>query len=255
MHYNPFSLTDKLIIITGASSGIGRQCAVCCSKAGGRIVLIGRNRERLEETIREMDRTDAHLIMQVDLTDFAKVESLVNEIVDIKGRIDGLINCAGITTTLPVNMVKPERLDNFFRTNVQTAINLTRIVVRQSNFSEKGGSIIFISSIMGEVGESGKSMYSITKGALIAGSRSLAVELAPRKIRINCISPGVVVTPMSKNAVYSQNEESLNKIKALHPLGLGQPEDIAYACIFLLSDASKWITGINLIADGGYTTR
>lgn len=255
MHYNPFSLTDKLIIITGASSGIGRQCAVCCSKAGGRIVLIGRNRERLEETIREMDRTDAHLIMQVDLTDFAKVESLVNEIVDIKGRIDGLINCAGITTTLPVNMVNPDRLDNFFRTNVQTAINLTRIVVRQSNFSEKGGSIIFISSIMGEVGESGKSMYSITKGALIAGSRSLAVELAPRKIRINCISPGVVVTPMSKNAVYSQNEESLNKIKALHPLGLGQPEDIAYACIFLLSDASKWITGINLIADGGYTTR
>lgn len=252
---NPFSLKDHLIIVTGASSGIGRQCAVSCSHQGGKIVLMGRNQARLEETLELMSSRGDHTAYSIDLTSFEQVEDCIKEIVKKSGKINGLINCAGISTTLPINMVKPDKLEEFFRTNVQSSVNLTRIVTKQSNFSETGGSIIFISSVMGEVGESGKSIYSITKGALIAGSRSLAIELAPRKIRINCISPGVVDTPMSKNAVYSRNEESLNKIKSLHPMGLGQPEDIANACVYLLSDASRWITGINLIADGGYTAR
>lgn len=255
MQINHFALNGKMIIITGASSGIGRQCAISCSRSGGRIILIGRNMERLKDTLGSMERKEEHIILPIDLTDFEKVESVVREIVDKEGKIDGLVNCAGISTTLPFSMVKPDKLNDFFRTNVQTAINMTRIVSKRSYFSEKGGSIIFICSIMAEVGESGKSMYSITKGALTAGSRCLAIELAQRKIRINCISPGVVETPMSKNAVYSQTEELMSKIKALHPLGLGQPEDIAYACIYLLSDASRWVTGINLIADGGYTAR
>lgn len=255
MQFNPFTLDRKSIIITGASSGIGRQCAVSCSRSGGRIILMGRNMERLKDTLRLMERKEDHVIISIDLTDFEKVEYIVRELVDKEGKIDGLVNCAGVSATLPLNMVRPDKLNDFFRTNVQSAINLTRIVTRQSHFSEAGGSIIFISSVMAEVGESGKSMYSMTKGALTAGSRSLAIELAPRKIRINCISPGVVETPMSKNAVYSQTEESMNKIKELHPLGLGHPEDIAYACIYLLSDASRWITGTNLIADGGYTAR
>lgn len=255
MQFNRFALNGKMIIITGASSGIGRQCAVSCSRSGGKIILMGRNMERLKDTLRSTERKKEHIIVPIDLTDFEKVESVVRELVDKEGKIDGLINCAGVSTTLPLNMVRPDKMNDFFKTNVQTAINLTRIVARQTHFSEEGGSIIFISSVMAEVGESGKSMYSMTKGALTAGSRSLAIELAPRKIRVNCISPGVVETPMSKNAVYSQTEESMNKIKALHPLGLGQPEDIAYACIYLLSDASRWITGINLIADGGYTAR
>jgi len=118
-----------------------------------------------------------------------------------------------------------------------------------------GGSIIFISSVMGVVGENGKTMYSMTKGALISAVKSLSIELATRKIRINAISPGVVETPMSKNAIYSRNEESLDKIKSLHPLGLGQPEDVANACVFLLSDASKWITGTNMLVDGGYLAK
>jgi len=134
-------------------------------------------------------------------------------------------------------------------------MNLTRLTVKQSNISGEYASIIFISSVMGMAGETGKSLYSMTKGALIAGVRSLAIELAPRNIRVNCISPGVVESPMSKNAVYSRNEDALNKIKAFHPLGLGQPEDVANACIYLLSDAAKWVTGTNLIVDGGYLTR
>jgi NAD(P)-dependent dehydrogenase (short-subunit alcohol dehydrogenase family) len=108
---------------------------------------------------------------------------------------------------------------------------------------------------MGVAGENGKTLYSMTKGALIAAVKSMSIELAPRKIRVNCISPGVVETPMSKSAVYSKDEDSLNRTKSLHPLGIGHPEDVANACIFLLSDASKWITGTNLVIDGGYLAR
>jgi NAD(P)-dependent dehydrogenase (short-subunit alcohol dehydrogenase family) len=250
-----FRLDSKIIIVTGASSGIGKQCAISCSQMGARLILLGRNDERLKKTLSQMTNYENHMIFSIDLIDFNKVEPIIKEIVNKIGRIDGLINCAGISVTLPFNMVKPEKMNEFFHTNVHAAMNLTRIVTKQSNFSEAGGSIIFISSVMGVVGENGKSLYSMTKGALIAGSKSLAIELAPRKIRVNSISPGVVETPMSRNAVYSQNEESLNKIKALHPLGLGQPEDVANACVYLLSDASKWVTGTNLIVDGGYTAR
>lgn len=250
-----FRLDGKIIIVTGASSGIGRQCATSCSQMGAGVILLGRNNERLEESLSLMAKNENHMIYSIDLIDFNKVEPIIKEIVNKIGRIDGLINCAGISDTLSFNMVKPEKMKKFFDTNVHASMNLTRIVTKQANFSEAGGSIIFISSVMGVVGENGKSLYSMTKGALIAGSKSLAIELAPRKIRVNSISPGVVETPMSKNAVYSQNEESLNKIKALHPLGIGQPEDVANACVYLLSDASKWVTGTNLIVDGGYTAR
>lgn len=250
-----FSLENKTIIVTGASSGIGRACAVACSHQGANVILTGRNEERLGDTLRLMENENKHLIKPADITDFEKAEDLVKEAVSRFGKLDGLINCAGISTTLPFNLVKPEKIQEFFNTNVQAAFNITRCVVKQSNFSENGGSIIFISSVMGEVGEAGKTIYSITKGALIAGSRSLALELAPRKIRVNCISPGVVESPMSKTAVYSRNEEAYSKIKALHPLGLGQPEDVANACLFLLSDEARWITGTNLIVDGGYVAR
>jgi NAD(P)-dependent dehydrogenase (short-subunit alcohol dehydrogenase family) len=152
-------------------------------------------------------------------------------------------------------MSKPEKMEEFFHVNVHSAFNLTRIITKPSGISEEGASIVFISSVMGIVGENGKSLYSMTKGALIAGARSLAIELAPRNIRVNCISPGVVVSPMSKGAVYSKDEESLNKIKGLHPLGLGHTEDVANACIYLLSDASRWVTGTNMVVDGGYTAR
>ena len=129
-----------------------------------------------------------------------------------------------------------EKMEEFFRTNVSGALNLTKHAVKLAHFSEEGGSVIFISSVMGVAGENGKTLYSMTKGALIAAARSMAIELAPRKIRVNTVSPGVVESPMSKNAVYSKDEESLDRIKGLHPLGLGSPEDVANACLFLLSD-------------------
>jgi NAD(P)-dependent dehydrogenase (short-subunit alcohol dehydrogenase family) len=250
-----FQLTGKLILITGASSGIGRQCAINCSRMGATVILFGRDKERLNETLNGMDNISNHLFYSVDLLEYDKVEEIIKEIVTLKGKIHGLINCAGISTTLPLKMITPQKMDDFFHNNVLSAINITRFAAKQSSFSEDGGSIIFISSVMGALGESGKTLYGITKGALIAASKSLAIELANKKIRVNCISPGVVETPLSKKSFYSQNEDSLNKIKSYHPLGLGDTDDVANACVFLLSDASKWITGTNLIVDGGYSAR
>ncbi|HQB27689.1 MAG: SDR family oxidoreductase [Bacteroidales bacterium] len=252
---NPFSLENKRIVITGASSGIGRHCSIVCSRMGARLILFGRDQARLSETLQGMVNPENHVVNAIDLLAYTDITNKVNEIVHNIGRIDGLVNCAGISTTLPVNAVSPEKMIFFFQTNVIGPINLTRQIVRSANFSEKGGSVIFISSIMSVAGESGKTLYSMTKGALVSAAKSMAIELSKRKIRVNCISPGVVVTPMSQNAVYSKDVESLNRIKDLHPLGLGKPEDVANACVFLLSDASGWITGTNLIVDGGYFAR
>ncbi|NWJ51762.1 MAG: SDR family oxidoreductase [Bacteroidetes bacterium] len=252
---NPFTLAGKIIIVTGASSGIGRQCAIACSEAGAQVVLMGRDKTRLAASLELMHRPELHLVYALDLNEYDKVKSIIIEIVASVGKIYGVINCAGISTTLSFKMGLPSKMEDFFRVNVIGGMNLTRIVTKKGFMTDEGGSVIFISSVMGSLGESGKSLYSMTKGALLSGSKSLAIELAEKKIRVNCISPGVVSSPMSNKAVYSKNEESLKKIINYHPLGLGKPEDIANACVFLLSDASKWITGINMIVDGGYSAR
>jgi NAD(P)-dependent dehydrogenase (short-subunit alcohol dehydrogenase family) len=252
-HKDAFGLTDKRILITGASSGIGRQCAISCSRKGAKLVLLGRDQSRLNETLALLSRRTQHLIYSVDLLEYDRVSVFIDEIVSKIGRFDGVINCAGISTTLPLNSLSSDKMEYFLRTNVIGPINLTRQLVKSDHFSESGGSVIFISSVMSVVGDKGKALYSSTKGALVSTVRSLAVELATRQIRVNAVSPGVVESPMSKNAVYSNNVESLNRIRSLHPLGLGLPEDVANACIFLLSDAGRWVTGINLIIDGGYT--
>lgn len=249
-----FSLKDKNILVTGASSGIGRQVAVNCSKVGARIIAVGRDDERLRETLSMMSGKN-HIIMLVDLTDYEETEKKLKEALTLNGKLDGVVNCAGISTTLPFLSVKPDKMELFFKTNVIGAFNLTRVAVKKCNFSERGGSVIFISSVMGLVGEIGKSLYGVTKGATDAGVKSLSIELAHKKIRVNAILPGVVETPMSEKSRYSLNEESLSKIKALHPLGLGTPDDIANACIYLLSDASRWVTGTEFLIDGGYTAR
>jgi NAD(P)-dependent dehydrogenase (short-subunit alcohol dehydrogenase family) len=250
-----FSLSGKKIIVTGASSGIGKQCAITCSQMGAAVALFARDSARLKETLGLMEDYQKHIICAVDLLEYDRVADTVKEVVTQLGRIDGLINCAGISTTLPINAITPQKMEQYLLTNVIGSVNLTKQVVKLINFSKTGGSIIFISSIMGVAGENGKTLYSMTKGALIAAVKSMAIELAQRRIRVNAISPGVVESPMSKKAIYSKDKESLKSIEQLHPLGLGQPEDVANACVFMLSDASRWITGINMIVDGGYLAR
>ena len=252
--YNPFSLEGKTIVVTGASSGIGRQCAIDCSRQGATVVAIARNEERLDETFSLLEG-EGHLSICYDLTDLVHQKEMVSDIVTRMGMIDGLVNCAGISTTLPLKMMPPEKVEELFKTNVFATIELTRQVLNIKNVSKQGASVIFFASVMGCVGENAKSLYSMTKGALISGCRSLAIEYAPKKIRVNVISPGVVETAINRNQPYLADPEKRKYTESLHPLGLGTTEDIANACIYLLSEASRWVTGQNLIVDGGYTIK
>ena len=254
MSNNPFSLERKVVVVTGASSGIGRQCAISCSQMGAKVVLIARNEQRLSETLSRMEG-DGHLSVTFDLTEFGRLKDCVKGVVSKVGAIDGLVNCAGISTTIPFKLIDETRLEEFFHVNVFSAMELTKHFCQMGNISKQGGSIIFLSSVMGCVGENGKSLYSMTKGALISAARSLACEYARRNIRFNCISPGAILTPINQNLPHMKNPEARAALEAKHLLGFGETSDIANACVYLLSDASHWVTGQNLVVDGGYTAR
>lgn len=251
--FNPFNLLGRTIVITGASSGIGRQCAIECSKMGATVILVARNYERLKDTFDNLV-SDNNKIFCADLTSTDQVIDLSQKIGKEIGKIDGIVHCAGISTTLPFKSVSAEKIECFFRSNVFSAIELTRELCKVK-FMNEGASIIFFSSVMGCVGESGKSLYSMTKGALIAAARSLACEFAKRKIRVNCVSPGAILTPINANLPHMTDPDLRKKLEDKHLLGFGQTEDIANAVIYLLSNASRWVTGQNLIVDGGYTAR
>lgn len=250
-----FRLDGKNIVISGASSGIGQQCAITCSQMGARVVLIARNELKLRETLQLMENRNNHIVCSLDLTDYNKVGAVVESLVDEIGSIHGLINCAGVSSIDLIDFTNIDKLYRVFNANVFSSYVLTKEICKKGRFSRDGGSIIFMASIMGVVGESAKSLYGMTKGALISGTKSLACELARKKIRVNCISPGAIITPINENLSYITDSEQRVLLEQKHLLGFGKTSDVANACVFLLSDASRWITGTNLVVDGGYTAR
>lgn len=255
MNYNPFSLENKTIIVTGASSGIGAQCAIDCSKMGAKVVLVARNELRLQHTL-DLMAGYGHLVVPFDLSSSEGMKEMVKDIVSRVGKIHGVVNFAGISSVTPLKLLNDKLLEEFFHANVFSAINLSKEVSRIGNYDkEYGCSIILVSSIMGVVGEKCKTLYSASKGALISASRSMACELAKNKIRVNVVSPGAIETPINAKLPHMANPELRKELEKKHLLGLGECSDISNACIYLLSDASKWITGQNLIVDGGYTVR
>jgi len=252
---NPiFNLNNKNIIITGASSGIGRQCAITFSQLGANVILIARNKERLGDTYSKLDKGN-HLFIPQDITEYNKLEEVINIAVYKVGKISGFVHSAGIEMTLPLRSMQPTYYEKMFSVNVITGFELSRIISKKKYINKEGASFVYISSIMGILGQSGKTAYCSSKGALISGAKAMALELAKKNIRVNCILPGVVETEMSNKMFESLSDESKKEIINMHPLGLGKPEDIANACTFLLSDASRWVTGTNLIIDGGYSAR
>lgn len=254
--YNPFSLENKVIIVTGASSGIGAQCAIDCSKMGARVVLVARNEERLKQTLEQCEEPSRHMILPLDLSSSDGLKDGIKDVVAKVGKTNGVVNCAGMSSVTPLKLVTDELLDQFFRTNVYSAINLSKEVTRVGNYDkERGCSIIFFASIMGLCGEKCKTMYSATKGALIAAARSMACELAKNKVRVNVVSPGAIETPINAKLPHMADPELRKELEEKHLLGLGECSDIANACIYLLSDASKWVTGQNIVVDGGYTCK
>lgn len=253
--FNPFSLESKVIVISGAASGIARQCAISCSKMGAKLILLDLNEDGLKETMTMVERPEEHFWACVNLLEYEKVAEIVKDAVLKVGRINGVLNCAGISTTNLFKLTKPEELDKFFKVNVYTGYFLTQECCKMGNLSKEGGSVVFFSSVAGSFGEVGKSTYGMTKAALLNLAKHLACEYARKKVRVNSISPGAICTPINMNLPHMKDPEKRAALEAQHLLGLGETTDIANACIYLLSDASRWVTGTNLFVDGGFSAR
>ena len=251
---NQFSLQERNILISGASSGIGESCAIGCSKMGANIIAIGRNEERLESVYSKLT-SGKHLSYSQDITQFDMLEGLVKDAVSKLGKISGFIHSAGIELTLPLRSMNSQKYEALFSTNVIAGFEIAKIVSKKKYLNPKGSSYVFISSIMGEIGQAGKVGYCSSKGAIIAGVKAMALELVQKHIRVNSIAPAVIKTQMVEQLFDTIPDEAKSEILKMHPMGLGSTEDVANACIYLLSDASKWITGINMIVDGGYSAR
>lgn len=249
-----FNLDNKNIMITGASSGIGKQCAITFSQFGANIILVARNKERLEQTFNKLKKGN-HVFFVQDITEYDKLEEIVNISVGKIGKISGFVHSAGVDKLLPFKLIEPATYEEMFATNTISGFEIARIISKKKYINSEGASFVFISSIMGILGQIGKIAYCSSKGAIVSGVKAMALELALKKIRVNSILPAVVETEMSKQVLGNLSEESREKILNMHPLGLGKPDDIAYACAFLLSDTSRWITGTNLIVDGGYSAK
>lgn len=244
---NPFSLTDKKILVTGASSGIGRQTAISTSFMGASLILSARNLERLEETKKMCKDESSVSLLRADLLNDEEVDQLVLDLPEL----DGIVLVSGIMKTLPFKFVTRKDIELIMQTNfLSPAIFLSKLL--KKNKIKNGGSIVFVSSIGGNnIGTIGNSMYGSTKAAINGLQKTLTIEVAPKKIRVNNVAPGMVKTEMWQNGAVSSDELKIDEKK--YPLGYGTTEDVANGIIYLLSDASKWVTGTSLILDGGFT--
>lgn len=245
MSYNPYSLEGKTILITGASSGIGQAAAIECSKMGAKVIITGRNAERLQETF-DLLEGDGHQLIALDISDYAGIVQLVNTV----PVLDGLLNNAGITTGKPISFITEQELDALMKINTNAPIHLTNLLIKKKKIA-KGGSIVFTSSIGKYMVAPGNSMYAASKGAISAFMKGAALELSAKKIRCNAILPGMIETPIMKSKE-SVSQAQWDELKQLYPLKrFGRPEEVAWLAVYLFSDASSFMTGSELVIDGG----
>ena len=245
--YNPYSLKGKTILVTGASSGIGAETAVECSRLGAILIITGRNEERLRETFSRLDVSfsQSHQLVLSDLTDESSVTALVEAI----SPIDGLVSNAGVNRVKPLSFIKPEDFEYVFQTNTFSGVNLIRSLLKKKKIN-KNGSIVFTSSVSAFYNAPGRALYASSKAALTSLMRSVALELADKGIRANAVHPGMVETTLIHESL---SDEEREKDMGEYPLKrYGKPEEIAWAIIYLLSDAASWVTGSSVIVDGGF---
>lgn len=245
--HNPFSLEGKRILVTGASSGIGKAIAIESSKMGATIVITGRSEQRLKETFSLLEGSGHSLIVS-DLSIIDDLYQLQKELTVI----DGLVNCAGLTKVTPFPYATRDSFEEVMNVNFFAPTELTRLLVK-SNKIGKGGSIVFISSVSGVYCSAvASSIYSSSKGAVNGLVKGVALDLASKGIRVNSVNPGMIDTGIFSGS--SITEEQLKEDMKRYPLGrYGKPEEVSYAVIYLLSDAASWTTGSNMLIDGGYT--
>ncbi len=244
-------LTGKCILVTGASSGIGRAAAQIFDSLGASLVLVARNRERLEAVCEGLPGR-GHCVYPADLTQIDAIPGLVKTIAAEAGPLSGVFHAAGIFAVEPLGIVKEQRIDSALDISVKAAIMLARGFCQKSVRAEGVCSLVFMSSAAGARGQTGMSVYSASKAAVEGAVRSLACELAQRQIRVNAIAAGAVRTPMHDAILANLDTAGAADYERKHLLGFGEPEDVARAAAFLLSDAAKWITGTTMVVDGGY---
>lgn len=243
---NPFTLEGKTILVTGASSGIGRGIAVACAGMGAQVVLTARNRERLQETLSMMEGT-GHIIIPADLTNETERLALVEQL----PALNGVVQCAGVGSRVPCKGLEYEDITSVMQPNMEAPMLLQSNLLANKKIA-KSASIVYITSCAATMPTVGNAVYSASKAAMVAYAKCLAQELAPRQIRVNCISPTMVMTDL---ALVGATQEQLNEAEKGYPLGrYGRPEDIANLAIYLLSDASIWMTGSNIEITGGAQT-
>lgn len=251
--YRDDALKGTTYLVTGASSGIGKAAAGLLAACGARVAISGRNEERLHHCMTELAGSD-HLAFYGSLESADQTNDWMKSVIEKTGPLTGVFHCAGIELIRPARMVKQTNLEEVFGSSLYSAFGIARSLSAK-NAMVDGGSILFMSSVAGSTGQIGMTAYSAAKAGIDGMVRSLACELSPRKIRVNSIAAGAVHTAMHERLTRSSGDEATASYDQAHLLGFGQVEDIAQAAVYLLSPASRWVTGTTMVLDGGYMVR
>lgn len=254
MSFNPISLDGKRFLISGAASGLGRATSVLLSKLGAELILLDINNEGLNKTLELCDNGVVKCIT-ANLQNHIEIKPVVLDAVEKWGKLNGFVHLAGKPYISPLKSINHNNITEVFNLNTYAAIELAKVFSNKNVYIGEAGSVVFISSVYGFVGSAANVGYSMSKAALHGVTKSLAIELASKNIRVNCVAPGFVKTKMLDNVSGFFDQDYFNTLNNLHPLGLGEADDVANAIAFLLSDMSKWITGAVISVDGGFTAQ
>lgn len=246
-------LSGRTYIITGAASGIGKATSLLISEHGAKLILVDINEDGLRDVASKCKNET--FVLPLDLTDAEALNSQIKSKIKECGKVNGFVHCAGIPYIATLNTIRPEKADTVYKLNSYAAIELAKVCSNKLYYAGEKGSFVMISSVYGIVGSAANVVYAMSKGGIISTTKALAMELVSKGIRVNCIAPGFVKTPMMDKEQGKFDNEYIQTLNDLHPMGLGEASDIANGILFLLSDMSKWITGAVLNIDGGFTAK
>jgi NAD(P)-dependent dehydrogenase (short-subunit alcohol dehydrogenase family) len=242
---------NQTILVTGGSSGIGLACAQRLARAGAKLVLNGRNVAALEAAKHQFEGDD-HIVAAFDLEQVDDINEWLKQVRQQTGHIDHFVHCAGVQISKPIRMFNQKHFDHVMHVNLASAMAISK-GFRFKRDKSKPGAIVFVSSIGGFIGQPGNVVYGASKAGLMSLTRGLAMEFLQDNIRVNCVAPALVDTPMSQRTQKQMTAKQYQKLIERHPMGVGQPDDVACGVVFLLSQEAKWINGVTLPIDGGHS--